>query len=117
MNNRRVSRISEEIKKELSEIIQYKLKDPRIPPITTVSYVDVTRDLSFANIGISVLGNEEEKENAIEGLKSSEGFIKKELGNRLKLRAMPKLIFGLDESIEKGMEMQKLINEVNHPGE
>ncbi|MDD7362977.1 MAG: 30S ribosome-binding factor RbfA [Peptoniphilus sp.] len=110
MKDKRVHRISEEMKRELSDIIQFKLKDPRIPPLTSVSFVSVTRDLSYATVGISIFGDDEAKEDAIEGLESAKGFIKKELGNRLKLRAMPELLFELDESIEKGMELQETID-------
>lgn len=120
MKDKRIHRISEEVKRELSEIIQTKLKDPRIPPLTSVSYVSITRDLSFANVGISVFGDDEQKVDAIDGLESAKGFIKMELGKNLKLRAMPDIIFELDESIEKGMELQKTIDELNkseHDGE
>lgn len=120
MKDKRVHRISEEVKRELSEIIQTKLKDPRIPPLTSVSYVSITRDLSFANVGISVFGDEDQKADAIDGLESAKSFIKMELGKNLKLRAMPDIIFELDESIEKGMELQKTIDELKkaeHDGE
>ena len=96
-----------------TEIIQNKIKDPRIPELVSVSFVDVTRDLSFANIGISIFGNEKAKQDTIEGLNSAKGFVKKELSRRLKLRVMPELIFMLDDSIEKGIEMQKIINEIH----
>lgn len=112
MNHRRINRISEEIRRELSDLIQNKLKDPRIPDITSVSYVDVTNDLSYATVGISILGDEELKQDALEGLNSAKGFLKKELGRDIKLRVMPELIFKIDDSIERGMELQKLIEEV-----
>lgn len=114
MDNKRINRISEEVRRVISGIIQNDIKDPRISPITSVSHVEVTRDLSFAKIFISILGNEEEKQSTIEGLESAKGYIKKELGREVKLRAMPELIFILDDSIERSMEMTKLINEVNH---
>lgn len=114
MDNKRINRISEEVRRVISKIIQNDIKDPRISPITSVSHVEVTRDLSFAKIFISILGDEEEKQSTIEGLESAKGYIKKELGREVKLRAMPELIFILDDSIERSMEMTKLINEVNH---
>ena len=120
MKDKRVHRISEEVKRELSDIIQNKLKDPRIPPLTSVSFVSVTRDLSFATVGISIFGDDEAKKDAMEGLESAKGFMKKELGSRLKLRAMPELILELDESIEKGMDLEETINKVmesEHRGE
>ncbi|MDQ0507814.1 Ribosome-binding factor A [Aedoeadaptatus ivorii] len=110
MNNKRIHRISEEIKRELSDIIQNKLKDPRIPPLTSVSFVSVTGDLSYATVGISVFGDDQAKEDALEGLKSAKGFMKKELGRNMKLRAMPELLLELDDSIEKGIELQQQID-------
>lgn len=114
MNKKRVQQISEEVRKSLSDIVQNKVKDPRIPELLSISHVDVTNDLSFAKVYVSVFGTETQKEDAIKGLNSAKGFIKKELGRQVKLRAMPELIFIEDESIEKGLEMTKLIEEVNN---
>lgn len=113
MNKKRTSQISEEVRRSISDIIQNKLKDPRIPVITSISRVEVTNDLSFAKVYVSVLGTDEEKENALEGINSAKGFIKKELSRSVKLRAMPELIFSIDDSIEIAMKMNKLISEVN----
>ncbi|MDY3119313.1 MAG: 30S ribosome-binding factor RbfA [Peptoniphilus sp.] len=112
MKDKRVQRISEEVKRELSDIVQNKLKDPRIPSLTSVSFVSVTRDLSYATVGISIFGDDEAKKNAMEGLESAKGFMKKELGKRLKLRAMPELLLELDDSIEKGMALEETINKL-----
>lgn len=114
MNIKRVHQISEEVRRALSDIVQNKVKDPRIPTIISISHVDVTNDLSFAKVYVSVFGTDEQREEAIEGLNSAKGFIKKELGRIVKLRAMPELIFVSDESIEKGIKMIHLIDEVNH---
>lgn len=114
MNSKRIHQISEEVKRSLSDIIQNRLKDPRIPMMTSVSYVEVTGDLSYAKVFISVLGTDLEREKAIKGLNSAKGFIKKELGRDVKMRAMPELIFISDDSIERGIEMSNLIDEVNH---
>lgn len=114
MNNKRIQQISEEVKRSISDTIQNKLKDPRIPMLTSVSHVNITGDLSFAKIYISVFGTEEDRDSAIEGLESAKGFIKKELSREVKLRVMPELIFIKDDSIERGIEMSKLIDEVNH---
>lgn len=113
MNNKRINRISEEVKKVLSELIYNGLKDPRIKPMTTVTNVEVTRDLRFAKIYVSVLGDKKEKEESIAGLESAKGFIRKEIGNRIDLRYVPEPIFYLDESIEQAIYMSKLISEVN----
>lgn len=114
MKDTRLHKISEEVKRELSDIIQNKIKDPRISPIVSVSHVEVTGDLSYAKVGISVLGDDEARERTLEGLESAKGFIRKELGRAVKLRAVPELIFENDDSIEKSLEMFRLIEEVNH---
>lgn len=114
MNNKRVHQISEEVRKALSEIIQNKIKDPRIPDIISVTGVEVTNDLSFAKVYISVLGTDEEKESALEGLESAKGFMKKELGRMVKLRAMPELILLLDDSVDRYLELNRLLDEVNN---
>lgn len=113
MNNKRINRISEEVKKVVSELIYNGLKDPRIGKLTTITGVEVTRDLSYANIYVSVLGDEKEKQDALKGFQSAKGFIRKEIGSKIELRYVPEPIFHLDESIEKGMYMSKLIEEVN----
>lgn len=113
MNIKRANRIGEEIRKIISELIINGLKDPRINPMTTVNNVEVTRDLSFAKIYVSVLGDEEEKKDTIDGLNSAKGFIRKTISSNLDLRYTPQPIFILDESIEEGIRMSKLIDEIN----
>lgn len=113
MNNKRINRISEEIRKVVSNLLFNGLKDPRINHMATVTSVEVTRDLSFANIYISVLGDDLEKENTILGLESAKGFIRKEIGSRVDLRHVPEPKFHLDESIENAMHMAELIEKIN----
>lgn len=113
MNIKRANRISEEVRKIISELLLNGLKDPRISSMTTVNSVDVTRDLSYAKIYVSVLGNEEEKTETIEGLNSAKGFIRKTIGANLDIRYIPQPIFILDESIEEGIRMSKLIEDLN----
>lgn len=107
----RTSRIAEEMKKEISSIIQNELKDPRLPEFISITAVNVTRDLRYAKVYISVLGTDEEKKNALQGLKSAAGFIRREVGRRIQIRYTPELQFELDDSIEHGIYMNKLINE------
>lgn len=107
----RIDRISEEVKKEVSKIIQNELKDPRVPKMVSVMSADVTRDLRYAKIYVSVLGSEQEENDAIEGLKSAAGFMRREIGHRLQLRYAPELLFELDHSIERGVYITKLIND------
>lgn len=117
MKNQRVNRISEEVRKVVSELLYNGLKDPRVHPLTSITNVEVTRDLSFAKIYISVLGNEKEKRDSLEGLVSAKGFIRKEIAKKVDLRVVPVPIFVLDESIEKAMYMTDLINKVNKEDE
>ena len=111
-NNNRITRINEEIRHELSMIISRELKDPRINPMTSILRVETTTDLKHCNIYASILGDNESIENTKAGLKSSSGFIRNELAKRLNLRNTPELHFVIDHSIEYGINMSKLIDEV-----
>lgn len=111
MNNKRAARISQEIKKALSHIISFELNDPKISSMTSVSDVEVSSDLSHAEIFISVLGKDWDKKQTLEGLEQAEGFLKRELGKAVKLRQMPELRFHIDNSIEHGLYMDQLIRE------
>lgn len=113
MNIKRINRISEEVRRVVSELVFNGLKDPRINTMTSITSVEVTRDLSFANIYISVLGDDKEKEDTLAGLNSAKGFIRKEIGSRIDLRHSPEPIFHLDESIEKALHMTKLMEQLN----
>lgn len=99
--------------KELSQIIRSEVKDPRIGVMTSVLRVDTTQDLKFCKVYVSVLGNEEEKKSVMQGLKNANGFIRHLIAERVNLRYTPELIFKLDESVEYGVRMTKLIEEVN----
>ena len=107
----RIDRISEEIKKELSNIIR-ELKDPRIPQLVSVVNVEVTKDLSYAKAYISVLGSEQEGQDTIAGLKRAEGFIRSQLAKNMNLRNTPEIQFILDQSIAYGVNMTKKIEEL-----
>lgn len=107
----RTSRISEEMKREISSIIQKEIKDPRMPEFVSITELKVTKDLRYAKVYISVYGSEEEKKNAINVLKNAAGFIRHEIGQRIQLRYTPELQFELDNSIEHGIYVNKLINE------
>lgn len=113
MNIKRANRIGEEIRRIISELLLNGLKDPRISPMTSVNRVEVTRDLSYAKIYVSVLGDEEEKKETIDGLNSAKGYIRKTLASNLDIRYIPQPIFILDESIEEAIRMSKLIDEIN----
>lgn len=119
-NSIKNTRINAEVLRELSEIIRSGIKDPRIHPMTSVVSVEVTPDLKYCKAYISVLGNEDAAKATIEGLKSAEGYVRRELARRVNLRNTPELKFILDQSIEYGVTMSKLIDEVTkdlHHGE
>ena len=101
-----------EVQRELSEIIRLGIKDPRIHPMTSVVAVEVTPDLKYCKAYISVLGDEEAAKATIQGLKSAEGYVRRELARRINLRNTPELKFILDQSIEYGVTMSRLIDEV-----
>lgn len=105
-------RINGEVQKALSEIIRSELKDPRIHPMTTVVLVQVTPDLKYCKAFISVLGSEEQGQDTIRGLKSSAGYIRTQLAKKVNLRNTPEITFVLDQSIEYGVRMSRLIDEV-----
>ena len=111
-NSIKNTRINMEVQRELSEIIRGGIKDPRIHPMTSVVSVEVTPDLKFCKADISVLGDEEAGKSTIQGLKSAEGYVRRELARRVNLRNTPELKFILDQSIEYGVNMSRLIDEV-----
>jgi len=112
MSKIRVGRVSEQIKKELSQIIQTELKDPRIGFIT-VTGVETTNDLSQSRVYLSVLGNDEQKEATLIALSKASGYLRSELGKRIKLRHTPELQFKFDSSIEYGSRIENLLSEIN----
>lgn len=100
-----------EVQRELSEIIRSGIKDPRIHPMTSVA-VEVTPDLKYCKAYISVLGDEEAAKATVEGLRSASSFVRRELAKRVNLRNTPEIRFILDQSIEYGVNMSRLIDEV-----
>lgn len=107
----RVNRVGEQMKKELGDIISRKIKDPRIG-FVTVTDVQVTGDLQQAKVYISVLGDEEQRENTLKGLAKAKGFIRTEIGQRIRLRKTPELIFEFDETMAYGNRINSLIHEL-----
>ena len=111
-NSIKNTRIYMEEQRELSQIIRSEIKDPRIHPLTSVVAVEVTPDLKYCKAYISVLGDEEAGKATIEGLRSAASFVRRELAHRVNLRNTPEIKFILDQSIEYGVNMSKLIDEV-----
>jgi len=99
-------RVQVQLKKELSRILQEDLKDPRIG-LTTITRIDLTGDLRYAKIYFSILGDEKEKISGIEGIESAAGYIRRLIGERLKLKYVPELSFKLDRSIEYSINLEK----------
>lgn len=112
-NSIKNTRINQEVQKELSMLISREVKDPRINPLTSVVNVEVAPDLKTAKIYISVLGDEESQKNTLIGLKSCASYLRGQLARSINLRNTPELHFVVDQSIEYGVNMSKLITEVN----
>lgn len=112
-NSIKNTRINGEVQKELSTLISREIKDPRINPMTSVVHVEVAPDLKTAKVYISVLGDEASKKSTLSGLKSAAAYMRGQLAKSLNLRNTPELTFVIDNSIEYGVHMSKLIDEVN----
>lgn len=111
MANRRMARVNEQLKREVMRVIRQEVKDPRIGFIT-ITGVEATRDLSLARVFVSVMGEEEEKQESLEGLRAAAAFIRTELGKRLHLRHIPEVDFRLDRSLDHAMRVRELLDEV-----
>ena len=111
-NSIKNTRINREVQRELSNIIRGEIKAPRINPLTSVVAVEVAPDLKTCKAYISVLGDEESQAKTLAGLKSAEGFIRSKLAKTVNLRNTPEIRFVLDQSIEYGVKMSKMIDEV-----
>lgn len=112
-NSIKNTRINGEVQRELSVLISRELKDPRINPMTSVVAVEVAPDLKRAKVYISVLGDEESRRDTLAGLKSAAPFMRGQLAKSINLRNTPELLFVMDQSIEYGVHMSKLIDDVN----
>ena len=112
-NSIKNTRINSEVQRELANIIRGEIKDPRIHPLTSVVTVEVAPDLKTCKAYISVLGDQEAQEKTLEGLNSAVGYIRRQLAKNLNLRNTPEIRFIMEQSIEYGVHMSKLINE-NH---
>ena len=116
-NSIKNTRVNAEVQHELANLIREGIKDPRIHPMTSVTGVEVAPDLKTCRAYISVLGDDEAKKNTIAGLKNAEGYIRRQLAKSINLRNTPEIRFILDESIEYGVTMSKLIDEVTRKEE
>lgn len=112
MNNARLTRINDEILKEVAEIIRAELKDPRLDKMIVVTRVNTTNDLKQCKIYVSIMGSEDEKKEALIGLKNSAGFIRKQIASRLNLRNTPELAFVVDDSLDESYRISKILDEI-----
>ena len=112
-NSIKNTRINSEVQRELANIIRGEIKDPRIHPMTSVVTAEVAPDLKTCKAYISVLGDQEAQKKTLEGLNSAVGYIRRQLARNLNLRNTPEIRFIMDQSIEYGVHMSRLIDE-NH---
>jgi ribosome-binding factor A len=113
--NRRVSRVAELIKREISQMLLNGIKDDRVGTgMVSVTDVDVSGDLQHAKIYVSIYGSEEAKAETMAGLKSATGYVRSELGARVRLRRTPEVIFIEDRSFERGMKVLTLLNQLQY---
>jgi ribosome-binding factor A len=111
MTSHRANKVAEEIKKEITRMLRDDLKDPRIG-FVTVTGVDVTSDIRYAKVFVSILGDEEVSSQSLQVLENAKGFVRSELGKVMRLRYTPEISFKIDTSIQYGAKISKLLNEV-----
>ena len=112
-NSVKNTRVNGEVMRVLAEVIRSEIKDPRINPMTSVVAVEVAPEVKTCKAWISVLGNEESQKDTLAGLKSAEGYIRNQLARKINLRNTPEIRFIIDQSIEYGVNMSRMIDEVN----
>ncbi|OKH29071.1 30S ribosome-binding factor RbfA [Chroogloeocystis siderophila] len=112
--SRRVSRVAELIKREVSQMLLHDIKDDRVGAgMVSVTDVDVSGDLQHAKVFVSIYGTDEARAETMAGLKSATGYVRSELGQRVRLRRTPEIVFQEDRSIERGNRVISLINQLN----
>lgn len=113
MSKQRTQRVAERIKEEVSDILRLEIKDPGLYKMTSVTDVEVSRDLGYAKIYVSVFGDNDEQENILKLLTKASGFIRLELGKRIRLRHVPEVEFRLDRSLEYSAHINKVLRTIN----
>ncbi len=116
MTEQRAQRVAEEMKREISDILRNELKDPRTGGIISVTNVNLTRDLRHAKVFISIFGSEHEQQEILSVLSRAVGFIRTEVGRRIRLRHTPQISFLLDKSIAYGAHINSVLREINPSG-
>ncbi|MGF1601159.1 MAG: 30S ribosome-binding factor RbfA [Thermosynechococcaceae cyanobacterium] len=111
---RRISKVAELIRREVSQMLLHEIKDERVGAgMISITEVDVSGDLQHATIFVSIYGSEEAQAETMEGLQSASGYVRRELGKRVRLRRSPEIIFREDQSLERGMGMVSFLNELS----
>ena len=116
MAKHRANRLAETLKEEISQMIREDLKDPRLGFIT-VTDVEVADDLGHAKVFVSVLGDAQQSKDSLDTLNRAAGFVRSEIGKRIRLRHVPEIVFKYDTSLEKGAHIAKLLREVEAPAD
>lgn len=116
MNNTRTERIGESIKREVSQILQNEIKDPRLPSMLSITRCELSRDGHFAKIFVSLLGDEDQRKEAQKALKNASGYIRTLLSKRLSLRQVPQFVFVMDDSIEYSVHIASLMDQIRPEG-
>ena len=111
-NSIKNTRVNAEVQRELSNILRGGIKDPRVAPMTSVVAVEVAPDLKTCKAYISVFGDRKAQEDTLDGLRSAERYIRRELARTINMRNTPEIQFVLDQSIEYGMNMSRKIDEL-----
>jgi ribosome-binding factor A len=112
MSSRRIARLNDAYREEISDVLRRQIKDPRLSVFLTITRVEVSADISHARVYFSVMGTEEEKEKALKGLEAASSFLRREVAHRLALRKAPELSFRRDDSMEQGAHVLELLDEV-----
>ncbi|MCG0277263.1 MAG: 30S ribosome-binding factor RbfA [Thermanaeromonas sp.] len=107
----RVERVAEQMKKEIAQLLQDEIKDPRIG-FVTVTDVELSNDMQHAKVYVSIYGDEEQKRQTLEALSRATGFIRREIGRRIKLRVVPEIVFKYDASIERADRIARLLSQI-----
>lgn len=113
MAKQRTQRVAERIKEEVSDILRLEIKDPGLVTMTSITGVEVSRDLSYARIYVSIFGNNDEQENILKILSKASSFVRSELGKRIRLRHVPEVEFRLDRSLEYGAHINEVLKTLN----
>ena len=115
MTTRRIARLNDAFREEISDLLLRQVKDPRLTGFITITRVETSADLSHARVYVSVMGSEEDRNEAMRGLEAAASFLRREIGHRVSLRRAPELRFHRDDSIEQGARVLDLLDEVAEP--